>query len=268
MEKYFRFPNFLNKCLTFSYDDGVLTDPKLAQIFQEKGLKATFNLNSGKLSDNHSEFRLSPKEAVQLYSNDLFEVAVHGYAHKDLPKFSDQEVIEDIAEDKKILEAMFNRKIEGMAYSYGTYDDRVVALIEGCGIKYARTVEDTFGFDLPKDWLRLKPTCHHDYEKLFELAEQFLAEQEKPQLFYIWGHSYEFKDNNNWERIEDFATKMANRKDIWYATNMEIYDYCKAYEHLSEVDGKIYNPTSTDLYLNYKGKNLLVGAGKVISVEK
>ena len=35
------------KALTFSYDDGVLQDRRLIEIFNKYGLKATFNLNSG-----------------------------------------------------------------------------------------------------------------------------------------------------------------------------------------------------------------------------
>ncbi len=268
MKNYLLFPNFTNKCLTFSYDDGVLTDTKLAQIFKKYGLKATFNINSKILSDEHLEFRLSQKEAVEIFCDKDFEVAVHGCKHLDLTNCSDAEVLEEIGEDKKLLSQIFSRQIKGMAYSYGTYDDRVVQLVEGCGIKYARTVENSFDFSLPDSWLRLKPTCHHDSENLFDLAEEFLADNDKPKLFYVWGHSYEFKDNDNWDRIEKFAQKMGNREDIWYATNIEVYSYCKAFELLQIVDGKIYNPTSTDLYLNYNGNKILVKGGKVVTIEK
>ena len=266
MKKHLLFPGFTNKCLTFSYDDGVLTDPRLAQILKKHGLKATFNVNSKKLSDENLEFRLSQKEAVETFCDQSFEVAVHGCNHLDLTKLSDKEIIEEIGEDKKLLSQIFSRQIKGMAYSYGAYDDRVVKVVKDCGIKYARTVENSFDFSLPEDWLRLKPTCHHDSEKLFSLAEEFLTENAKPKLFYIWGHSYEFKDNDNWDRIEKFAKKMGNREDIWYATNIEVYSYCKAFEDLQIVDGKIYNPTSTDLYVNYNGNKILLKGGKVVKI--
>ena len=38
--------NGKNKALTFSYDDGVYQDARLAEIFNRYGLKCTFNLNS------------------------------------------------------------------------------------------------------------------------------------------------------------------------------------------------------------------------------
>ena len=40
----------------------------------------------------------------------------------------------------------------------------------------------------------------------------------EPKLFYIWGHSYEFKNNDNWDVIENLAKKVAERDDIWNAT--------------------------------------------------
>ena len=56
-----------------------------------------------------------------------------------------------------------------------------------------------------------------------ELAKRFVEmEPETPQLFYVWGHSYEFEDNNNWEIIERFCEYMAGRDDIFYGTNEEV----------------------------------------------
>ena len=45
-ERYMRFPEGREKALTFSYDDGVLADRKLIEIFDRYGLKGTFNLNN------------------------------------------------------------------------------------------------------------------------------------------------------------------------------------------------------------------------------
>ncbi|MEJ0000406.1 MAG: hypothetical protein WDO13_15365 [Verrucomicrobiota bacterium] len=48
------------------------------------------------------------------------------------------------------------------------------------------------------------------------------------RLLYVWGHSYEFDRDKNWELIEQFGAKVGGRDDIWYATNIEIVDYCEA----------------------------------------
>ena len=81
-------------------------------------------------------------------------------------------------------------------------------------------------------------------------------------MFYLWGHSFEFNNNSNWEVIENFAKKVGGREDVWCCTNGELYDYVKAFERLEfSADGKIIqNHSDIDLYLSYYGKNVLVKA--------
>ena len=64
MYAFLRFPGFKKKAFTLSYDDGVIFDKRLIEIFNENGLKATFNLNSGHFGEGR---RLSLEEAVELY---------------------------------------------------------------------------------------------------------------------------------------------------------------------------------------------------------
>jgi hypothetical protein len=82
----------------------------------------------------------------------------------------------------------------------------------------------TRGFDIPGDLLRFQPTCHHSDEKLMQLAESFInLKPEKPQLFYLWGHSYEFEVENNWRIIEEFCKIISGKPDIAYCTNAEAF---------------------------------------------
>ena len=163
-----------------------------------------------------------------------------------------------------------------MAYAYGGYNDSVVEIVRSCGINYARTVDDSEGFTLPTDWLRWKPTCHHRNPKLMDLLQAFLEEQEggywrkSPKLFYLWGHSYEFEDNNEWYIIEDFAKLMGNRDDIWYATNGQICDYVQAYRNLRfSVEGNfVYNPSVIDVYICYFGREYKIPSGETVDLER
>ena len=50
-----RYPRFLTKAVTLSYDDGRDFDRKMIEILNEYGIKCTFNLNSGSL-DSSSRF--------------------------------------------------------------------------------------------------------------------------------------------------------------------------------------------------------------------
>ena len=91
-------------------------------------------------------------------------------------------------------------------------------------------VEASHSFALPQDWLRLCPTCHHNDPALFPLTQRFLDEDgPAPALFYLWGHSYEFEEDGNWARMEEFLQLAGGRPEVWYATNLEVYRYVTAF---------------------------------------
>lgn len=271
-----RFKDGKKKALTLSYDDGVRQDIRLTEIMKKYSLKGTFNLNSALFSDENDTSngrikRLTRKEAYSLYKDSGNEVAIHGYTHPHLEKLSLNHAMYEITEDRKQLEELFGTLVRGCAYPCGYYNDNVVDILRLCEIKYARTVESTEKFDIPTDWLRMGATCHHKNPRLFELADEFLNAEtiRAPYLFYLWGHSYEFDLDDNWDVIERFGEKMGNRDDIWYATNIEIYDYVQAYNSLqTSVNGKmIYNPTLLDLWMEDNGKEICIRSGETVITE-
>lgn len=256
---FMRFPGGKSRALTLSYDDGVEQDIRLMDIMKQHGLKGTFNLNSGLYApegtvypEGHIHRRMTKAQAIRLYKDSGMEVAVHALTHPFLEQLSVNECTWEVIADRMNLELEYDVIVRGMAYPYGTYSDQVVEILDNCGIAYSRTVEATHRFDIPKDWLRLPSTCHHNDPKLMELAHALVETEwnRTPALFYLWGHSYEFEADNNWHVIEEFAEYIGGREEIWYATNIEVYDYVKAYEKLIfSTDGKkVYNPTNVELF--------------------
>lgn len=276
--QFLRFPGFKRKALTLSYDDGVRQDKKLISIMQKHGLKGTFNINGGMFGTEYNGEevgKMTVEEAVELYNSSGMEVAIHGYKHLSLSKVDSAIAVNDVIKDRVDLERIFGRIIKGMAYANGSYDDDVVDILKKCGVNYSRTVVSTENFELPTEWLKLPATAHHNNPKLMELAEQFVNLPkgrnfwyDTPKLFYLWGHSYEFDNNNNWNVIEEFAEFMGGREDIWYATNGEIFDYVTAFDRLEyNAEGTIiHNPSAIDLYLSYKDKEVLIRAGETVKV--
>ena len=272
-----RFPEGKALALTLSYDDGVEQDARLIEILDKHGIKATFNLNSGKYAPEGKIYAegtihrpLSKDAATALYSNPNHEVAVHSLTHPWLERMLDGNVAYEIVKDRENLEAQFGGIIRGMAYPYGTYNDRVVEVLRACGIVYSRTTEATKKFNIPTDWLRMPSTCHHNYPQLMALAEKFVSDKESrdPRLFYLWGHSYEFERDDNWGVIEEFAEFMGNRDEVWYATNIEIYEYVEAFRKLvSSADGNtIYNPTAFTLWYYSGGAVYSIAPGETKSL--
>lgn len=264
------------KVLTLSYDDGVVQDIRLIKILDKYGLKGTFNISSGLyLAEDavRDVFfgRMKLSEAKDLYIGSGHEIAVHGLTHPYLERLDSAEVIYEITEDRKRIEQDYGTIARGMAYPFGTYSDKVVDILEKCQIAYARTVKSTFGFDFPENWLILNPTCHHNYEGLESLIKSFVEEPArygKTQMFYLWGHSYEFDNDDNWDVIERFAEYAGGHEHIWYATNIEIYDYVKAYQNLqTSYDKKIiHNPSAIDLWFEINGNVYKISAGETIKI--
>ncbi len=261
------FPGGRTKALTLSYDDGVKEDIRLMDILRKCGMKATFNINAS---------RTAPESVKNDYTG--FEVAVHGYSHPFLQMMPSDMMAREIALDRATLEEQTGYPVRGMAYPYGTYNQKVIEQLRALGIVYSRTVVSTHAFHLPEDFLEWHPTCHHDDPELWNLCDRFLADKSRDphKVFYLWGHSFEFDRKNNWERIEQFCEKMSGHEDIWYATNMEIYEYIDASRRLvTSCDGKIvYNPSAVDVWVsnnarwNYNGDKVCIPAGQIVNLSK
>ncbi len=224
------------KALTFSFDDGAVQDRRTIEILNKYGLKATFNLNSALLGTvGRSEYngrvivrdKVSASEVKTLYKS--HEVAAHTMSHPNLTELREQDIIFQVEEDRKLLSSLCGYTVRGMAYPCGgtNNDDRVAAVLrEYTGVEFSRTITSSHSFDLQTNLYRFNPTVYYaeEGETLFSLAEKFLAlKPDKPQLFYIWGHTYEmdFGDEISWEKFEEFCKLISTRSDVFYGTNTE-----------------------------------------------
>lgn len=223
------------KAVTFSYDDGVTQDFRLVELLNKYGLKATFNLNSELLGQKqsycHGEVevchdKIQPEDVKSLYAG--HEVAVHTLTHPRLPDITDDaEVIRQVEEDRLKLSELAGYEVVGMAYPCGgvNNDDRVAKLIrENTGVQYARTITANDSFEPQTNLYRFNPTLwHRDWDQMYELGEMFLGmDANTPQIFYIWGHSYEFDIDDSWDLFEEFCKFISGKEDVFYGTNREI----------------------------------------------
>lgn len=224
-----------NKILTFSYDDGVTQDIRLAELFNKYGMKATFNLNSELLGKQNeliregkrvSHNKVKPEDVRTVYEG--HEVASHTLTHPLLPSIAEDEIIiEQVEQDRLNLSELCGYEVVGFAYPGGgvIYDSRVAKIIrENTGIQYCRTTVSNHSFEPQSDLYEFKPSVYHhgEWDKLFELGEEFLSlKTDSKKVFYVWGHAYEFDIHDTWDRFEEFLKLMSGKSDILYATNKE-----------------------------------------------
>lgn len=244
---YACFPGGKHKALTMSYDDGKHEDRRLVELFNKHGIKGTFNLNGGLEGD---PVRIPQAEYRELYKG--HEVACHTISHPTIARCPLTSVAREVIDDRIKLEQIMGYPVRGLAYPNGSYSKEICDMLPQLGIRYGRVVGNSETFDIPEDFLRWKATCHHDY-KLMELGKQFVEDQKKQylRLMYVWGHSYEFAKNNNWNVIEEFCALAGGRDDIWYATNIEIVDYVDVVKmaQFAADNSFVYNPCAQSLWL-------------------
>lgn len=279
---FMRYPGGKAKAVTFSYDDGIVQDKRLAEVFDKYGMKGTFNFNCTFLRDNYSKEQLK-----EYFLSKGHEIAVHGANHRANGNMRAIEGIRDVLDCRLELEEKCDQIIRGMAYpdtginlmgNFGDYAQIKNYLTE-LDIAYARTLgSDNDNFMLPQDFHAWMPTAHHTNPKIMEYIDKFLAldisentyhARRVPRLLYIWGHSYEFDTNNNWELIEEICKKLAHNDQIWYATNIEIYDYVQAYKSLiySANGSKVYNPTLYTIWVDVDTKLYEIKSGETVCIE-
>lgn len=260
--RFLRYPDGKSKAVTLSYDDGCRQDIRLSELLNKYGLKCTFNLNSNWLGKSDKDWHLTKEEIKKYIIDTGHEIAVHGAEHRANGNLRAVEGIQDVVNCRLGLEKDFDCIVRGMAYPdsgvghfhNGITMEDISTYLKSLDIAYARALgEKNDSFNLPTDWYRWMPTAHHNSEDVFELIEKFVSYKQTdtylarriPKLFYLWGHSYEFDQKNNWDRMEKICLQLSNKEDIWYATNIEIFDYVSAYHSLifSADSSRIYNPT-------------------------
>lgn len=149
------------------------------------------------------------------------EVATHTLTHPNLTYVKDDSAVEwQVEQDRKTLSSIVGYDVQCMAYPCGgiNCDDRVEKIIRNkTGIRFARTVNSSYSFDVPENLLKYDPTVYYiEKDKLFELGEKFInLKPDKPQVFYIWGHSYEMDaEYISWEEFKKFCKMISGLNDV------------------------------------------------------
>lgn len=258
---YICFPEGKHKVLTMSYDDGKQEDKRLVEIFNRYHIKGTFHINSG-IKD---EVRIKEDEWAEIYKG--HEVSCHTVLHPTIERCPLDQVALQVLEDRRALERVVGYPVRGMSYPNGSYTRDIINMLPSLGIEYSRVVGNTDAFGMPEDFLEWKSTCHHNHN-LLENGEKFIGLFKTQYLYmmYVWGHSYEFTNDNNWELIEKFCEMVSGKDDIWYATNIQIVDYMKAARQLKfTIDGdKVWNPAGQNVFISVENKIVCVPGGEMV----
>jgi len=273
------FPQGKSKALILSYDDGPVQDRQMVALMNKYKLIGTFHLNSNKLGTQNY---LTKAEIKSLFTG--HEVSVHTANHPSLSTLAKMDVVYEVVEDRKELERLVEYPVRGMAYPFGNNNETVVDAINGLGIEYARTVDDTYNFKIPEKFLQWHPTIHQfakayfvegkpdndkkELERFYQVIDDFLTTKELA-LLDVWGHSWEMGSNTGkWDETEKFFKRVANNPAIHYTSHIDLVDYIKAFRNLkfSVEKNIVYNPGSMTVFFKIAGKSYSISPGKTESL--
>lgn len=263
MIQFHVYPGGKKRIVTFSYDDGHRNDERLVELFNRYGVKGTFHLNGIKYIDKTDAELAEIKHRYEGH-----EISCHTVHHGWPSRMPLQSLTNEIIEDRRILENIADYPVIGMSYPSGSYSEEALAALRACGIVYSRTVKSTKNFYLPENFLEWHPTCHH--KDALGLCDKFLADLDSPwthPLFYIWGHAHELRTEEEWALMEQILQKLSDNDKIWYATNIEIYNYMMAQQRLqiSADERMFYNPSHIDVWVEKdKTQVIRIPAGETV----
>ncbi len=276
--RFLRFPEGKFKAVTFSYDDGTVHDKRLAATLDRYGIKCTFNIGGTNLG---TPGHMTAAEVKAHLLDAGHEVAAHGAHHRALGMIRPAEGVREVLDCRALLEDTFGCIVRGMAYpdtvQFGVAADYAVVreYLKALDIEYCRTADgDNMDFELPQDWYAWMPSVKDIHPRVMDYVHAFNELKEEnlyvavrqPRLFYVWGHSYDFENHQNWGHLDALCEALGGKDDTWYATNGEIYDYVKAYESLkySADHRRVYNPTLHSVWFDVDGTVYCVKSGETL----
>lgn len=267
----FLWPDGKRVALTSCWDDGTTHDRRLIAIFNEHGLKASFNLCSGKfgLDARQSAWKafVREDEVATLYAG--HEVCSHTVDHPRIWSVPVDQLRWEILEDRRRLEALVGYPVRGFVIPYGwaTGYDQTMEFVRHCGFRYLRHTAGIPEFELPADFMDWHPTghCSADLPQLWASMRRRSLDQ-PGQLFYFWGHSYEFDDDLGWAGIEAFAKLAGETPGVYHATKGEIFDYVSAWRNLDwSLDGTLVrNNSARPVWFLRGGQAMRIESGDLV----
>ncbi len=210
------------------WDDGVVNDARLADLFRKHGAKATFNLNPGLMVGERHANRWMPPEtrewsyngfrAGKLALGDIpevyagFELASHCWRHENAGSLPDDAWIASAMAARKFLEDIMQRPCTGFAWPCGVFTPGTVEALRAAGFSYGRTTQytaDVLGGN--PEPMALKSSCHFMSRDFWP---RYDAEKARGGVFYFWGHSYELYEYDPlWVQLEGKLRAIAEDPD-------------------------------------------------------
>ncbi|MEQ1723470.1 MAG: polysaccharide deacetylase family protein, partial [Pseudobdellovibrio sp.] len=140
------FNTFPKKPLILTFDDGYADNLQNASpLLKKYGFRAQLFLLANQSIDQNSWDVSSAEPAHEIVSgadrqkwkNSAFEIGSHGFSHKKITEFTNEESFKELVDSKKALEVEFNLPINVYAFTYGITAESSSELAQAANYDYA-----------------------------------------------------------------------------------------------------------------------------------
>lgn len=236
------------RVVTTSWDDGSLSDLKIAELSRSRGIRGTFYVPI-----THEHHRVLGHAELRSLRREGFEVGAHGLSHETLPDLPVQEIDRQVRMSKEILEDILGEPVQLFCYPRGRYDARVRRCVKQAGYRAARTIQmlavdlSFDAFEMPTS-LQAYPHRRPAYIKnlakrrqisdLFHYAtrlsglhswleiakELFDSVLREGGMWHLYGHSWEIEKLGLWDDLREILDYVGGRNGVLYLSNVGVID--------------------------------------------
>lgn len=221
--------------VTTSWDDGHPSDLRVADLLEKHGVAGTFYVPC-----RNSEGRavMQATEIAQLGRR--FEIGGHTRDHLSLTEIAPNLAAGQILGNKRRLEDLLGREVDGFAYVRGRHNHTVRSLVAKAGYRYARTVKNLMSVPGPnlfqvattaqffahskatyiRNYMSGGPTLQRasilapvltNAELVTRLSRVAEACARSGGYFHLWGHSWELDEHDLWGELDRLLGRLRCR---------------------------------------------------------
>jgi ABC-type transport system involved in cytochrome bd biosynthesis fused ATPase/permease subunit len=165
---------------------------------------------------------LELKENYELLKTHIGYVPQHDHdaIHFDLTVLSEDSMQKEIDDGQKFLEDFFNRKIDGFCFPYGQHNKKIISFLKKRKYLYART---TLNIE-SGDCFLINPTARWNHQSIEKLIDHVNINKKN---LILWGHTYELKNNSDWNKIKNLYLYLKNDPRIQIVSFKKIIEETK-----------------------------------------
>lgn len=126
--------NYNIDTISITIDDGYKDNLDAVEVLNKYNIPFTLYVTSSTLD---TKDYLSSDDIKSLSYLDNCEIGSHSHNHVKLGVLSNDEILYQLSESKRLLEDITESRISGISYPHGSYNDYALSILNSIGYKYA-----------------------------------------------------------------------------------------------------------------------------------